>query len=133
MRKIYHQEFVDENTGEITRSNSVYIGKGYENFGMFRTTDCDWIYSLSGDELKLLMLLYVKSDYGGVVVLSKRLRDEICELNDYSGRTFSRLLNGLVEKDVLKMLGRFEFAISPSTFFKGASKDLKNKIREFNL
>ena len=102
-------------------------------FGMFRTTEgIEWLLELGEVELKLLVMLHLWSDDDGSVSLSPIRREFVVRKLRTSGRTLRRSLVGLSEKGALLRLSKDDFVVNPSTFFKGGSKELKNKIKNYN-
>ena len=132
-KKVFQSTVVDASTGEVLEERSVFVDAVLEQFGMFRTTDgIEWLLELGEMELKLLVMLHLWSDEDGSVSLSPVRRKSIMRKMRIHRNTISSALSGLCGKDALLRLGVNDFVVNPSTFFKGGSKELKNKIKNYN-
>ena len=132
-KKVFQSTVVDVSTGEVLEERSVFVDAALEQFGMFRTTEgIEWLLELGEVELKLLVMLHLWSDDDGSVSLSPIRREFVVRKLRTSGRTLRRSLVGLSEKGALLRLSKDDFVVNPSTFFKGGSKELKNKIKNYN-
>ena len=121
-------------TGELLKDHSIYVTKTGEVFGMYRKTDgLDWLINLTGNELKLLIILADVSDSAdGSVSLSKVRREKMCNLLGIKGRSLSLLLQELNEKDAIFRINNNDLLVNPATFFRCATNELKQRIQIYN-
>lgn len=134
VKKVFQQTTVDGLTGELLKVHSIYVTKTGEVFGMYRKTDgLDWLINLTGNELKLLIILADISDSAdGSVSLSKVRREKICNLLGIKGRSLSLLLQELNEKDAIFRINSNDLRVNPATFFRCATNELKQRIQIYN-
>lgn len=134
VKKVFQQTTVDGLTGELLKDHSIYVTKTGEVFGMYRKTDgLDWLINLTGNELKLLIILADISDSAdGSVSLSKVRREKICNLLGIKGRSLSLLLQELNEKDAIFRINSNDLRVNPATFFRCATNELKQRIQIYN-
>ena len=134
VKKVFQQTTVDGLTGELLKDHSIYVTKTGEVFGMYRKTDgLDWLINLTGNELKLLIILADVSDSAdGSVSLSKVRREKICNLLSIKGRSLSLLLQELNEKDAIFRINNNDLLVNPATFFRCATNELKQRIQIYN-
>lgn len=133
-KKVFQQTTVDGLTGELLKDHSIYVTKTGEVFGMYRKTDgLDWLINLTGNELKLLIILADISDSAdGSVSLSKVRREKMCNLLGIKGRSLSLLLQELNEKDAIFRINSNDLLVNPATFFRCATNELKQRIQIYN-
>ena len=134
VKKVFQQTTVDGLTGELLKDHSIYVTKTGEVFGMYRKTDgLDWLINLTGNELKLLIILADVSDSAdGSVSLSKVRREKMCNLLGIKGRSLSLLLQELNEKDAIFRINNNDLLVNPATFFRCATNELKQRIQIYN-
>lgn len=132
-KRTFQSLVVDEVTGEILKSVTHYLNSSHEMFGMYRKTDgMDWIFSLSGNELKLLIMMSDISRFeDGSVSLSKQIRGSICAILKIGKRQLAVLLDGLNKKDAIFRVNNNDFIINPATFFKCGTSELKKRIIDY--
>ena len=134
VKKVFQQTTVDGLTGELLKDHSIYVTKTVEVFGMYRKTDgLDWLINLTGNELKLLIILADVSDSAdGSVSLSKVRREKMCNLLGIKGRSLSLLLQKLNAKDAIFRINNNDLLVNPATFFRCATNELKQRIQIYN-
>ena len=132
-RKVFQQQVVDLRTGEIISGNSIYVSTGHEVFGMYRKTDgLDWFLSLSGNEIKLMVLLSDFADERGYLSLSTMRRQFLMSaLGIKSRRSLSGLIADLERKDMLFRTSQNDFLVNPATFFRCKSAELAERIMAY--
>ena len=134
VKKVFQQTTVDGLTGELLKDYSVYVSKTGEVFGMYRKTDgLDWLLGLTGNELKLLIILADISDSAdGSVSLSKVRREKICNLLGIGSRSLSMLFQELNNKDAIFRINNNDLLVNPATFFRCATNELRQRIQIYN-
>ena len=134
-RKIFEQQIVDLDSGEVTKITTTSIVKNNETFGMYRTTTgVEWVLDFSGKELQLLMVLLNYEDLKSrIVPLSALTRKTITEMFNISPSTLSHLIKQMEDKKHLLRLTKTDILLNPSFFYKGSSLDLIQRITEFYI
>ena len=104
-----------------------------EVFGMYRKTDgLDWFLSLSGNEIKLMVLLSDFADERGYLSLSTMRRQFLMSaLGIKSRRSLSGLIADLERKDMLFRTSQNDFLVNPATFFRCKSAELAERIMAY--
>ncbi len=143
-RKIFEKQIIDFETGEITSVTTVTASKYSEAFFMGRRTDdLSWLYELSGAEIKTIIFLLDLEELpkgenvtGKVlmrlITLGKTKRDHLLEVLECSSSYLSRLLKRLEDKQWIIRVNKTDFILNPKGFYKGSSKDVAERINEFN-
>ena len=131
-RKVFQQVRLDGNQN-IIESISTYVFKNSEVFGMYRKTDgLGWLMDMSGNEIKLLVVLNDISDSSdGSVSLSPVKRKNICSLLKVKSRQLAQLISSLEAKDAIIRINYNDFMINPATFFRCSTNELKKRILEY--
>lgn len=143
-RKIYEKQVVDFETGELISSTSVSASKFYETFLMARNTETlDWLYQLSGNEIKTIVFFSDleeipkgENNTGQVIMylckytVSERKR--LASILNCSDRYLRRLIASLESKGWLIEVNKHEYLLNPAGFYKGPSKEVVGRIKEFN-
>lgn len=140
-RTIFQTQTVDFTTGEIKEMTVVRASHNNETFSFVRETDgLDWIYELSGAEIKILIFLIScekptpsSSEFTltHLAVLSKFDIEELLNKLDCSKRYLNKLLMDLSRKKLILKLDSKTFVVNPKTFYKGPSKEVFKRILEF--
>lgn len=142
-RKIFEKQIIDFETGEITSITTVTAAKMSEEFFMGRTTEnLGWLYELSGNEIKaLIYLLDLEPLPKGenrtdkvlinLVPFGPTHREELQNILGCSPQYLRRLMKGLESKAWLIRINKSEIVLNPKGFYKGASKDVLPRIKEF--
>ncbi|NDV46245.1 hypothetical protein D0T49_04220 [Paludibacter sp. 221] len=132
-KKVFQSTIVDAATGVILECRNTYVNSTLEQFGMFRTTEgIEWLLNLTEIEIKILVLFHIWSDESGAVQLTPIKRDFVLRKIKISSPTLSKAISGIIRKEAVVRMGKYDFVINPTTFFKGSSKELKGKIEKFN-
>lgn len=129
-RKIGYLERVNELTGEITVSKSLWTNKYTESFIMLRTTDgLDWFYDLGKNEKSLIVMLHNWSEPTNMrISLAGWQRDEICKKLCVNRRQISLILKRLVDKDCIKRISQNDFMVNPAHAFKCSASQVRDRI-----
>jgi len=129
-RKIGYLERVNELTGEITVSKSLWTNKYTESFIMLRTTDgMDWFYDLGKNEKSLVMMLHNWSEPTNMrISLSGWQREEICLKLKINRRQISLILKRLVDLDCIKRINQNDFMVNPAHAFKCSASAVRDRI-----
>lgn len=131
-RKIFQQVRVDGNDN-IIESITMYVSRTTETFGMYRKSDgLDWLISMTGNEIKLLIILSDVSDsQDGSVSLSPVKRQNICSMLGIGTRQLAQLIASLEKRDALFRINYHDFIINPATFFRCTTNELKKRIIDY--
>ena len=134
MGKIYEEQIVDMETGEVKTITTKSVSSNSERFGFHRTTEgIEWICDFSGNEMKMLMiLLEFENDKTMTVSLSKLEKDHILNLLNISKQYFYRVIKALIENDALVKLSSSDFVLNPMFFYRGGSLKWKGKYEFYN-
>ena len=129
-RKIGYLERVNELTGEITVSKSLWTNKYTESFIMLRTTDgLDWFYELGKNEKSLIVMLHNWSEPTNMrISLSGWQRAEVCAKLGVNRRQISLILRRLVDKDCIKRISQNDFMVNPAHAFKCSASQVRDRI-----
>lgn len=143
-RKIYEKQIVDFDSGELISSTTVSASKFYETFLMARNTETlDWLYQLSGNEIKAIVFFSDLEEIPKgenttghtIMYLCKYTmseRKKLASILNCSDRYLRRLISNLEEKGWLIEVNKYEYLLNPAGFYKGPSKEVINRIKEFN-
>jgi hypothetical protein len=106
-----------------------------ESYGMHRTTEgIRWVFSFTGNELQMLMVLLELEDLkSGIVVLSSLVRKNLAKEFDKTDRYIRGLIKSLEDKDGLVKLSPNDILLNPSLFYKGGTKSFKGKYDKYLL
>jgi hypothetical protein len=132
-RKIFEQQTIDLETGEVSKITTVSVSKNNETFGMYRTTTgVEWVLDFQGKELQMMMtLVHFEDIKTRIVALSSLTRKNLLEMFKISKSTFSHLIKAMEDKKYLIRLSPTDILLNPSYFYKGSSSDLTKRISEF--
>lgn len=132
-KKIFEKQIIDYETGEITSVTTVTASKFSESFSMCRTTSgIEWVGELTGNEIKtLIFLLEIESEKQKLVSLGPTNRKDLAEFLKVGINRVSKILKGLEEKEYLLRLNNQEIKLNPKGFYKGSSKEVLPRIKEF--
>ena len=132
-RRIVERVVVDAMTGQVLDSQISFVKWQSERFLMMRTTyGVEFLMGLSKVELVLFFMLSCFADGNGLVSLYKDRKIKLCDKLGVSGRSLRRSIVGLVEGGLLKQMGD-ELMINPNYVFKCSTKDLKDRIKKYEL
>lgn len=135
-RKVFQSQVIDGRTGEVLEDRAVFVtNAASEIFGMYRrTVGLDWLFDLTGNEIKVLVFLSSISDADGFVALTRRVRAEINHILGFKQeRSLSLILCELDRKDVIFRGGVHEINVNPATFFRCKSSELPQRIIAYNM
>lgn len=123
----------NKKTNEIHIEEEHYRYDNNESFGMHRTTEgIDWIFTFTGNELQMLMVLLEIEDLKtGIVSLSPLTREHICSKFKMKSRMLRTIVLELEKKNGLKKLTQSDFILNPQLFYKGGTKVFKAKLRTY--
>ena len=132
-KKISEVTVLNEVTGEILERRAVYSSKYSESFIMLRTTDgLDWLYGLSGNAAKLILLMHQWSEqYKGRISIAAWQRELVMSKLKITVRGLYGLLKELELNDCLLKLGTNDFIVNPAHVFKCSTGEVREKIREY--
>ena len=123
------QTTVDLTTGEVVdaKMTSTYINRSSESFGMYTTTNgLEWAKPLR-NYIILLMVLNEYSDKNGIVALTSKRRNEICQYFEWNNaHSLSTALNRLVQLQAMKRVSNNSYMLNPTMFYKGSTNDKTN-------
>lgn len=133
-RKIFEKQIIDYETGEITSVTTVSAAKFAESFSMCRTTSgIEWLFELTGNEIKtIIFLLEIENIKTKIVSFGPTDRKTLAQSLKVSPSKISYILKSLEEKAFLIRLNRTELVLNPKGFYKGSSKDVHPRIKEFD-
>ena len=139
-RKVFRvvTQNVDVVTGEILsqRQTTTYASRSSESFGMYRSTDgLEWALELKSQMLFLMVMNEYSNHKTGITTLSKLLRGEISEFFGFtSNRSLTNLISQSIDRNGLTRINGSmnDFMVNPMCFFKGSTKDLKDRINKYN-
>lgn len=133
-RRLFESKTLDLATGEVTSITTVTVSKLNERFIMCRTTDSlSWLKEFTGKELQMLMVLnQIENLQTKTVTLTPLIRKEIMEFFDIGKSTLSGMFSSMQDKGFLLRLSNSDILLNPSFFYKGESKDVLRRIKEFN-
>ncbi len=133
-RRLFESKTLDMSTGEVTSITTVTVQRLNERFIMCRTTDSlSWLKEFTGKELQMLMVLnQVENLQTKTVTLTPLIRKEIQEFFSIGKSTLSGMLTSMQDKGFLLRLSNSDLLLNPSFFYKGESKDVLKRIKEFN-
>lgn len=143
-RKIYEKQIVDLDSGEIITSTTVSASKFYETFLMARNTESlEWLYKLSGNEIKTIVFFSDLEEIprgenttGQVIMYLCKYtmseRKKLSSILNCSDRYLRRLISSLEDKGWLLEVNKHEYLLNPAGFYKGPSKEVVGRIKEFN-
>lgn len=131
-RKVFQQVTLDS-SNNLVESITMYVSRTTETFGMYRKSDgLDWLMSMSGNEIKLLIILSDVSDsQDGSVSLSPVKRQNICSMLGVGVRQLAQLIASLEARDALFRINYHDFIINPATFFRCTTNELKKRIIDY--
>lgn len=134
VKRLYETKTLDFTTGEVSSITTVTTKRLTERFSMCRTTDgLSWLKQFTNKELQMLMVLNeLESLTTKTVSLTPLVRKEILEFFNIGKSTFSGIITQMEEKGFLVRLTTSDILLNPTFFYKGASKDVLNRIKEFN-
>ena len=135
-RKVFQSQVIDGRTGEVLEDRAVFVSNSAsEIFGMYRrTVGLDWFFSLTGNEIKVLVYLSSISDADGFVALTKKTRVAINHILGFKqDRSLSNILVELDRKDAIFRGGIHEVNVNPATFFRCKSSELPLRIAAYNV
>lgn len=129
-RKIGYVERLNELTGELTKSTSIWTNKYTESFLMLRMTDgLDWAFELGANEIKVMLLLHHWSEPTNMrISLSGWQREEICTKLNIQRRQISLILRRLIERDCIKRISQNDFMVNPAHAFKCSANQVRDRI-----
>lgn len=132
--KVFEKQIYDSETGEAFIEEQHYRYDNNESFGMHRTTEgIDWIFTFTGNELQMLMvLLEIEDNKTGIVSLSPLVRDHICFKFKMKSRMLRSIILELEKKNGLLKLSQSDFLLNPQLFYKGGTKVFKSKLETYN-
>lgn len=138
-RKIFRVETKEINTktGEITSFNSTttYINRNPESFGMYRSTDgLEWAMDLKSHLLFMLVMNEYSDPKTGIVSLSPVKRKEICDFFNWRNtKSLSNTIQKTIEAGGICRIGKsnYDFLVNPSCFYKGSTKDFKERYDRY--
>ena len=132
-KQISEVSIVDQLSGEIIQSRAVYSSKFSESFIMVRTTDgLDWLWGLSGNEVKLILLMHQWAEpEKGRISLAAYQRELVCKHLGIAQRSIAGLLRELEAKDCVVKLGNNDYVVNPAHVFKCSTAEVRNRIREY--
>lgn len=133
-KTIFESQTLDYETGEITSVTTVKASNFSESFSMCRTTDkLDWLQDLDGTEIKtLLYLLELETLKQHLVTLGPISRQELADFLKIKINRVSKILKSLEDKAFLIRLNNQELKLNPKGFYKGSSKEVLPRIKEFD-
>lgn len=133
-RKIGYLERVNELTGELTISKSIWTNKYTESFIMLRTTDTlDWFFPLGKNEKSLILMLHNWSEPTNMrISLSGWQREEIILKLGVQRRHLSILLKSLVDNNCIKRISQNDFMVNPAHAFKCSASQVRERIEIYN-
>lgn len=128
-----HTVVRDESGRDVTTttSKSFVIKKEQDSFYMTYFENLSGFYKLSSaTDIKILAILCSNAEYNtGIIDLSTKLRDEICDTIGIVSSQISRSLKSLQEKGlIVKDKDRIE--INPSCFWKGTNETRNKLLKE---
>lgn len=135
-RKVFQSQVIDGRTGEVLEDRTIFVANNvHEIFGMYRrTVGLEWLIELSGNEIKVLVLLSSMSGLDGFVPLTRKTRLEINHsLGFKQDRSLSTILVELDRKDAIFRAGVHEVYINPATFFRCKTSELPTRMAEYNM
>lgn len=132
-RKVFHSQTVDGRTGELLAETMTFVSRSSELFGMYRKTEgLRWFYDLTGNEIKMMVTFAELADERGVVVMSKKRREDIMAILDIrTSRAFYYVLSQLVKKDMMIKVSLSDYVVNPATFFRCKSSELPSMIKAY--
>ena len=126
----------DENgrTINTTNSKSFIVKKEQDSFYMTYFENLSGFYKLtSATDIKLLSILCSNAEYNtGIIDLSTKLRNEICDTLNLISTQISRSLKSLEEKDLI-VRDKDRIEINPACFWKGTNESRNKLLREGGL
>lgn len=133
MARLFESKTIDFTTGEVTSITTVTVRKLNERFSMCRTTDgLSWLKKFTSKELQMLMVLNdMENLQTKTVSLTPLIRKEIQEFFEISKTTLSGMLTAMETKGFLVRLSSSDILLNPSYFYKGESKDVAKRIKQF--
>ena len=134
-RKIFEKQIVDFETGEVFSEEIHYSKNNEETFGMHRTTEgVDWIFTFTGIELQMMIVLLEIEDLkSGIVSLTPLMKKHISEKFNKSARYIREIISSLEIKDALYKITTQDIILNPSYFYKGGTKNFKSRLSNFNF
>ena len=132
--RIFKQEKIDRETGEIIIENRFYTVVNNETFVRMRTTNgIGWVFEMPYRGFEVCAYLVSNCiNPNGIAIISSTVRMDICLEFKISDQTLSRILSKLREGNYIKRIRRCDYAVNPSYFFDGSSKTLLSKIDSYN-
>ena len=96
------------------------------------TSGLEWLAELDGNEIKtLIFLLELESEKQKLVTLGPTNRKDLSEFLKVGINRVSKILKSLQDKGFLIRLNNQELKLNPKGFYKGSSKDVYPRIKEF--
>lgn len=131
MKTIYESQFIDYESGEVISKTSVKVKEFTERFKMCRTTEgLSWLIPLDGLEIKTLLYL-LEFEKDGITPFTNSLRKELCQFLNVTDRKLLKIIRDLQEKQFLLKISRTDIILNPIGFYKGSSKGVGYRIRNF--
>jgi DNA-binding MarR family transcriptional regulator len=133
--RLFESQTIDMATGEVMSITTVTVRKLNERFTMCRTTQgLDWLKKFTNKELQMIMVLNeMENLQSKTVSLTPLIRKEIQEFFGISKTTLSGMLTAMEAKEFLVRLSNSDILLNPSYFYKGESKDVLARIKQFNI
>lgn len=138
-RKIFRVETqsIDMRTGELVSSKmtTTYISRSSESFGMYRSTDgLEWAKQLKNHLLFLLVMNEYSDLRTGIISLTPSKRTDICMFFGYENKnSLSNTLKTVIGAGGMTRCNgsNFDFMINPMCFYKGSTKDFKDRYDRY--
>ena len=134
-RKIFEKQIIDFETGEIKSEASEYVRYNAERFFMGRTTEgLEWLLSFNNlTELVLfVMMLELEQPKNRHIICFTKLQvKESAQILGVSEAMIRKCLAGLVKNDFLRRVTAGNYVANPTTFYKGQSKEVIVKYKEY--
>ena len=133
MAKIFEQQTIDFETGEIKSISTVKVNSFDERFGFYRTTTgVEWIFDFTANELQFLMLLCHLEDDEHIVRMTPLLKEQILKDANLKITMFKKIIKGLEDKNGITRISKSDIILNPRYFYKGGSKLVKEKILNYD-
>lgn len=138
-KRIHHESVKTEQdqSGRVittTESKSFVVKKEQDNFYMTYFENLSGFYKLtSAADIKLLSILCSNAEFNtGIIDLSTKLRNEICDTLSMVSSQISRSLKSLEEKELI-VRDKDRIEINPSCFWKGTNETRNKLLKEGGL
>lgn len=135
MRKVFERQVVTSD-GELLSTETIRAGSNEELFFFARTTQgLEWIKSFRElQDLQLLMILVEYQDIkSGVAVITKLQIEEIAKFFGKNEKTIRNSISRLIQVKAVYKIANQNYLINPEMFYKGGSKLLKGKIKDWHV